>query len=204
MLLSLLIIVVHRGKRNLGTGDKLGRIFRDVFGTKDIDGTGVIGQVEVAVSSVDSSTDRSGKLVIGTLVRSGDELGHSLGRSVFIIIATTTGRLTVQGIEVCIARHSFGSVAAVVHQLAANNHFVPHLDISARFVLFVSKVQNPVAVKLIILGSVFGDVEGSISISTALTKGSCVCNPGNLTLYEDIAYRFICVVIGPRKILNCI
>ena len=89
MLLVLLVIVILRSKRHLGTGLQLGSIFRDVICAIDVDSTCFVSKVKVAVLGVDGTANLSGKLVVCVLVGSDNKVCDCFGRSIVIIRSFT-------------------------------------------------------------------------------------------------------------------
>ena len=101
MLLVLLVVVIGRGKRYRRAVDELGSIVGDVGRAVDIDGTRLVGEVEVAVLGVDRSADLAGQFEEGGLIGGGDELGDRLGGGVAVVdLLLLVLGLAVQGIEI--------------------------------------------------------------------------------------------------------
>ena len=89
MLLVLLVIVILRSKRHLGTGLQLGCILRDVVSAIYIDGTGLVSKVKVTILGVDGTANLSGKLVVCILVCCCNKVCNCFGRSIVIIRSFT-------------------------------------------------------------------------------------------------------------------
>ena len=201
VLLVLLIVVVLRGQRHLGAGNELGGIVGDVVGTVDIDGAGIVRQIEVAVGRVDAAAHRTRQFVIGLLVRRGDELGHGLGRRVRIVrrrLRIAAG-LSVQGIEVGAALDGLGRVAAIIHQFAVDDDLITHFDLRiAGNELLVVQVESAVNDELVVRRPVIGDGERTV----AVLRGVLLGDRGNLSLHIIRSHLVIHILRCPGKILD--
>ena len=171
-----------------------------------IDRSGIVRQVEIAVGRIDVPADGAHQFIhLCIRIRCGVELRdrHGLdlsGRSRRRVAAL---RLAVQRVKMGLAGHRLRRVATVIHQLAEDDDFVPHLDVGlAGLEFLVAQVQDPVAVELVFLRAVVGDIEGGVSVGTALREGALVRNAGDLALHIDIAGRVINVVGGPGEVLH--
>ena len=112
--------------------------------------------------------------------------------------------LTVEGVEVRLARNGLGGVALVVHELAVNHYDVVHLDIGVAFLeLAVAKVEGAEDVEL--AGAVFGvgDVERGVAVAAAFGEGALAGYLADLTLDVDGLGGIVFGVGSPGKIRHC-
>ena len=167
-----------------------------------IHGARGIRQVEVAVGRIDGATDRTHKFVhLGVGLGSRIELsdGHRLHVT---RIRARRRAAVVQGIQIGLSGHRLGRIAAIVHQLTADDDFVTHLDVRAGSVLHIAEIQDAVAVELVGLGTVVGNPERGVSEGTALTEGAFVRDAGDLALHIHFTRGVILRIGRPGKVLD--